>query len=148
MFLKISVHMQPHHQQSLFYQDLQYHIQLFKTAKHEADKYCQRLSEVKTQLNLETEKLHTHMQECGNMRDLTMRQLALSLEEGCQLMVIIITFFKENIALSFCTLCITDWIKMNPTCPACQKAITRSLAVSFLLNNIVASLMGMDADSS
>ncbi|PBK58592.1 hypothetical protein ARMSODRAFT_983712 [Armillaria solidipes] len=58
---------------------------LHKTAKREADEYRRRLSEVEVQLNMEIARSQAHMQECGNMKDLTMRQLALTLEEGRRL---------------------------------------------------------------
>ncbi|KAK0502071.1 hypothetical protein EDD18DRAFT_1346642 [Armillaria luteobubalina] len=61
--------------------DLQHHIGLWKDAQRDAEQSRQHLSEVEAQLALETAKLQLHMHECNSMKDLAMRQLALSLEQ-------------------------------------------------------------------
>ncbi|KAK0471693.1 hypothetical protein IW261DRAFT_1571755 [Armillaria novae-zelandiae] len=62
-------------------EDRQQQIGLYKNAQRDAEQLRQRLAEVEAQLNLEMAKSQLHMHECNSMKDLTMRQLALSLEQ-------------------------------------------------------------------
>ncbi|KAK0474502.1 hypothetical protein IW261DRAFT_1568479 [Armillaria novae-zelandiae] len=61
--------------------DHQQQIGLYKNAQRDAEQLHQCLAEVEAQLNLEMAKSQLHMHECNSMKDLTMRQLALSLEQ-------------------------------------------------------------------
>ncbi|KAK0468523.1 hypothetical protein IW261DRAFT_1426351 [Armillaria novae-zelandiae] len=56
-------------------------LDCIKMHSRDAEQLRQRLAEVEAQLNLEMAKSQLHMHECNSMKDLTMRQLALSLEQ-------------------------------------------------------------------